>query len=316
MNEGLGFGIYLGGGSATGTVTSVGLAFASPENSIFVVSNSPVTGNGTLTVTIANQAANKVWAGPTTGAAAAPTFRSLVDADLSGTTVALLGANNAFTGSDSFAVTPEIDPAADVALDDISIIAFGNDPGFVYGGVPLRISFTAATSTCQFDAGDATSLLNFQCAAFSAGDNQQFQIDTNGLVTSYQGDTLFENGLVTVVGFTNRINQGSSIGTTTLYTTSSAYPVNTPGALRVSVYQQCITTGAAGTLSTTISWTDQVGATSATPASTLALTGTGRDSGSVFIGVSGSTTISFSTTLSGVIGSPKYNILIIVERLY
>ncbi len=65
-------------GAGSGTVTSVALALPA----IFTVTNSPVTTSGTLTGTLATQAANLVWAGPTTGAAAAPTFRSLVAADI------------------------------------------------------------------------------------------------------------------------------------------------------------------------------------------------------------------------------------------
>lgn len=62
----------------TGTVTSVGLSLPS----IFTVTNSPVTTSGILTGTLAAQNANLVFAGPTTGAAATPTFRSLVAADI------------------------------------------------------------------------------------------------------------------------------------------------------------------------------------------------------------------------------------------
>ena len=62
----------------TGTVTSVGLSLPN----IFSVSGSPVTTSGTLTATLANQNANVVFAGPSTGSAAAPTFRSLVAADI------------------------------------------------------------------------------------------------------------------------------------------------------------------------------------------------------------------------------------------
>lgn len=62
-----------------GSVTSVGLAAPA---SILTVSGSPVTGVGTLTLALATQNANKVWAGPTTGADATPTFRALVTADL------------------------------------------------------------------------------------------------------------------------------------------------------------------------------------------------------------------------------------------
>jgi hypothetical protein len=64
---------------ATGTVTSVGLTAPS---SILAVTGSPVTTAGVLALALVTQAANLVWAGPTTGAAADPTFRSLVAADI------------------------------------------------------------------------------------------------------------------------------------------------------------------------------------------------------------------------------------------
>ena len=68
-----------GGGS--GTVTSVGLADGS-TTPIYAVSGSPVTAAGTLTETLVTQAANTVFAGPTTGSAAQPGFRALVTNDL------------------------------------------------------------------------------------------------------------------------------------------------------------------------------------------------------------------------------------------
>jgi len=61
-----------------GSVTSVGLSLPS----IITVSNSPITTSGTLTGTLANQSANTVFAGPTTGSAGSPTFRTLVSADI------------------------------------------------------------------------------------------------------------------------------------------------------------------------------------------------------------------------------------------
>lgn len=68
-----------------GTVTSVGLSLPA----VFSVTGSPVTGSGTLTATLATQSANAVFAGPTTGAAAAPTFRALVSADIGANIVAI-----------------------------------------------------------------------------------------------------------------------------------------------------------------------------------------------------------------------------------
>lgn len=67
-----------GGGGGSGTVTSVGLSLPS----IFSVSDSPVTTAGTLTGDLVAQAANTVFAGPTGGAAAAPTFRALASTDI------------------------------------------------------------------------------------------------------------------------------------------------------------------------------------------------------------------------------------------
>ena len=65
--------------AATG-VTSVALAL---PVSVFNISGSPITGTGTLTGSFATQNANVVFAGPSSGSASAPTFRSLVSADLS-----------------------------------------------------------------------------------------------------------------------------------------------------------------------------------------------------------------------------------------
>lgn len=62
-----------------GTVSSVGL---SVPGLLYTVSGSPVTGSGTLTTTLKTQTANSFLAGPTSGAAATPTMRGIVPADL------------------------------------------------------------------------------------------------------------------------------------------------------------------------------------------------------------------------------------------
>lgn len=74
-----GVGVELIPESGSGTVISVGLALPS---SILTVTNSPVTSTGTLTGTLATQTANTVFAGPSSGSAATPTFRALATADL------------------------------------------------------------------------------------------------------------------------------------------------------------------------------------------------------------------------------------------
>lgn len=68
----------LGGGSGSG-VSSVGLTAGT---SIFAVIGSPVTSSGDLGLELIDQAANRFLAGPESGAAAEPSFRSIVPADL------------------------------------------------------------------------------------------------------------------------------------------------------------------------------------------------------------------------------------------
>jgi hypothetical protein len=68
-----------GAACSTGTVTSVGLLV---PGILFSVSGSPVTTSGSFSFVLLTQNANKVFAGPTTGVDATPTFRALVAADL------------------------------------------------------------------------------------------------------------------------------------------------------------------------------------------------------------------------------------------
>jgi len=72
-----GTGFEWGTVAGAGTVTSVGLALPSDFN----VTNTPVTGAGTLTGAWANQTTNKVLAAPN-GSTGTPSFRALANADL------------------------------------------------------------------------------------------------------------------------------------------------------------------------------------------------------------------------------------------
>lgn len=66
--------------AAGGTVTSVGLDLPSE----FTITNSPVTGAGTLTGAWSTQAANRIFAGPASGENATPGFRALASDDIPG----------------------------------------------------------------------------------------------------------------------------------------------------------------------------------------------------------------------------------------
>jgi hypothetical protein len=65
----------------------------------FTVAGSPITTSGTLAVTLNTQTANRVFAGPPSGGAGAPTFRALVSSDIPTSLNA-----HTFTG-----ITPDVD---------------------------------------------------------------------------------------------------------------------------------------------------------------------------------------------------------------
>lgn len=96
--------------ATTVPVSSISLAMPSQ----FSVSGSPGTA---ITVNWGTQSANTVFAGPTSGGAAAPTFRALVAADISGVAVALTGnqsaaGNKTWSGTATFSSTATFDGAA------------------------------------------------------------------------------------------------------------------------------------------------------------------------------------------------------------
>lgn len=106
----------LGYTSNAGTVTSVSLSLPS----FITVTNATVTGSGTLTGVLATQAANIVFAGPTTGAAAAPTFRSLVADDVPSLTASKI--SNFDTQVRTSRLDQMAQPTASVNLNNQKII--------------------------------------------------------------------------------------------------------------------------------------------------------------------------------------------------
>lgn len=81
--------VCLGGGPGSGNVTGPSSSTVG-DFALFNSTNGAVLKDAPSTV-IQNALANKVWAGPTTGSAAAPTFRSLVGADLPAPSASTLG---------------------------------------------------------------------------------------------------------------------------------------------------------------------------------------------------------------------------------
>ena len=85
-------------------VTSVALADGS-STPIYSISGSPVTSTGTLTFTLDTQSANTVFAGPNSGSAAQPTFRSLVSADIPNNAANTTGTSTNITATSNSTLT-------------------------------------------------------------------------------------------------------------------------------------------------------------------------------------------------------------------
>ena len=109
----------------TGTVTSVD---ATVPASLLTVSGVPITTSGTIAIGLATQSANLVFAGPSSGVATAPTFRSIVNNDLPVVSVVKGG-----TGLSSYAVGDILYADSGTSLARLADIATGN--ALLSGGV-------------------------------------------------------------------------------------------------------------------------------------------------------------------------------------
>ena len=157
----------------TGTVTSVGLSLPG----IFTVTGSPVTTSGTLTATLATETANYVFAGPTSGAAAAPSFRALVSTDIPAL-------------SYQSVVAPTTVTTATYSISTTDLWVINN-----YAG-----SLTLTLPTASSYSGRVLNIQNYQAFTVVSASSNVVQIDGSATNTSIllasSGDrcTLVSNG--------------------------------------------------------------------------------------------------------------------------
>ena len=159
-----GAGILLWATRGTGTVTSVGLS----APSIFTVANSPVTGSGTLALSLAPQGQNTIFGGPITGGSGTPFFRFLQTADLPqlATSTILGRASAGFGTTESVAVSAGIWTWLRSATADNLRSAVVGDTGtgdLVFANAPTITSPTVSSGNLDFTGagrritGDGTS---------------------------------------------------------------------------------------------------------------------------------------------------------------
>lgn len=185
--SGTGFGCNTISSGGTGTVTSVGLSLPN----IFTVSGSPVTASGTLTGSLAPQSANSFLAGPTSGAAAAPTMRAIVGADLPLPSASTLGGvesaapvSHQWINSISTSGVPSL---SQPAFSDISgTLALGTQ---VSGALPLGNVAAIANSTVLGNVSGASAAPSALTATQLTTLCNTFTSSLSGCVPSSGGGT-------------------------------------------------------------------------------------------------------------------------------
>ena len=179
--------------ATSGTVTSVGLSLPAQ----FTVTNSPVTSSGTLTGSWNNQTANFVLAGPTTGAAAVPTFRALVSGDIPS-----LSYVTSVTGTAPVVSSGGLTPAISMAAANTSTNGYltstdwntfnNKGSGTVTSVAALTLGTTGTDLTSTVANGTTTPVITLNVptasasnrGALSAADWTTFNSKGSGSVTS------------------------------------------------------------------------------------------------------------------------------------
>lgn len=188
-----------------GTVTSIGLTLPS----LFTCTGSPVTTEGTIVCDLANQNANTVFAGPSSGSPAAPTFRALTTADISSLLPTLYYQTFQSNGT---AQTQE--PAANFS----SNFTLGTASGATT--IDLVNTGTAGTVTCPASVTtDSKGRVTAASSGTCPGTSTQTNVTASrAWATSYQNTT---GATLIVSGYTTTPN-GSSVGTITCLTGASS----------------------------------------------------------------------------------------------
>ena len=251
-------------------VTSVGL---SDSTGLFVIAGSPVTTSGTLSLSsLATQSANKVFAGPASGSAVAPTFRSIVPNDLPvfvasgasaaagavpspGTTAgntrylredATWDAPNG-TGND-FTFTPQATPtlAPGITWGDSTQNALQTYIDGASGWIPTVLMCGTAITAISFTAATATSILPTSYVG-------TLTLPANFLVVGKTIKISVRGYVTTGPASNSTVSPSLIIGSTTIGGGNNGTGFDTSAKVFALEYTlTCLTTGTSGTVMTSI----------------------------------------------------------------
>lgn len=199
-------------GTSSG-LSSVGLTLPA----MFTVTGSPLTANGSIAATLANQNANLVFAGPASGMAAAPTFRAIAAADLptTGTAGMYQNGGNSF-GAAATLGTNDANTFA-VKTNNIARMSFDTSGNVSMGTGFLNITTPTSGNIEVLKLGNSNAGGNAAALGFyvnSAKQSEIYSFDNNltfNLATA-SGTMLWRSNGVTKMAMDTDGNLG--IGTT------------------------------------------------------------------------------------------------------
>lgn len=225
----------------TGTVFSVGLTMPTSE---FSVGSSPVTSSGTIAVTYKNQSANTFFAGPSTGSATPPTFRTLVAADVPGLpaskiTSGQLATAQGGTGLDTSTAASNallVGTGTGLAL---SVLTAGTGIGITNSAGVLTITATGGSSSTESAntvfAGPTTgSAATPTFRALVAADIPSLPASqiTSGQLSTARGGTGLDGSAATANALL--VGNGSGFSLATLTAGTNVTITNSAGLLTIS----------------------------------------------------------------------------------
>jgi len=196
-------------GTGSGTVTSVGLTLPN----IFTVTNSPVTGSGTLTGTMTSQAQATFFAGPT-GSAGVPAFRTIAVSD-----VPTLNQNT--TGTASSATTAgTVTTGAQPNITSVGTLGGLTVTATINGSI-TGTSGSANTTTVTDDVAIATAVYPTWVSGTSGNQAQKVSASKLSFVPSTGALTATSfSGNLNAVNLTSGIVNSARLGTGTASTST------------------------------------------------------------------------------------------------
>lgn len=246
------------------------------------------------TMIAADGSATFAGGGFTIGSDAALNIQGVIRLDGSG------AANFAAGGGSGGQFTVQIDAAGNISIGtDIANAAS------TFLGVDGGANFANGNLTLESPSGNITT-----SGSITAG-GTKFTAASSGVVTKYNSENTAGPGIVSIVGsYDGTAQTNANIASTNLYTNNTGVSV----LLEVSLLQVITSAATSGTLTTTLSWTDEAGATTSTGPGALNIGALGRNSSAVIINLPTGNTLSFASVLGARVGNVTYKVKISVKR--